>query len=154
MNTWIIIVSMVFLILIDQLTKIWAVKALMLGAPIKLLENVLHLHYVSNYGAAWGIFSGKQIFLIILTSVIIIGMFIYMLRLPHNQYGRWARIAFTLIISGAIGNLIDRMTLGYVRDFIYFILIDFPIFNIADVLVVTGVGLLIIVLFITKDGEA
>lgn len=142
---------MICLIVLDQLTKTWAVNVLMSGGPIKIWENVLHLHYISNYGAAWGIFSGKQVFLILLTSVIIIGMIIYMRRLPQNQFGRWAKLAFILIISGAIGNLIDRIVLGYVRDFIYFALIDFPIFNIADVLVVSGVILMMITLFCIKE---
>lgn len=150
---WIIIICMCSFILIDQITKIWAVKALRLGGPIKIWTNVLHLHYISNYGAAWGIFSGKQAFLIILTSIIIIAMFIYMFKLPKNQFGYWAKISFILIISGAIGNLIDRVTLGYVRDFIYFALIDFPIFNVADMLVVIGVALMMITLFCAKEGD-
>lgn len=151
MNIVIIIISMICLILLDQITKAWAVAVLIPGGPIKIWENVFHLHYISNYGAAWGIFSGKQIFLILLTSVIIIGMLIYMSKLPQNQFGHRAKIAFILIISGAIGNLIDRIFLGYVRDFIYFAFIDFPIFNIADVLVVVGVAFMIITLFYSEE---
>lgn len=141
------IISMITLIAIDQLSKIWAVQTLAAGTDIKLWEGVFHFRYLSNYGAAWGIFSGKQGFLIALTSLIIIGMFWYIRKVPRTVAGKWARVAMTLIISGAIGNLIDRLTLGYVRDFLYFILIDFPIFNVADILVVAGVGLLMIVTF-------
>lgn len=143
----IIIISMITLIAMDQLTKIWAVQTLGSGMDIKLWEGVFHLHYLSNYGAAWGILSGKKVFLILLTSIIIVGMFWYMVKIPQTVWGKWAKIAFVLTISGAIGNLIDRLTLGYVRDFLYFILIDFPIFNVADILVVVGVSLLMIVIF-------
>ena len=131
---------------IDQLTKIWAVYTLMNQEDIKIWENVFHFHYVKNEGAAWGILSGKQGFLIIITSIIIIGMLIYIRQLPKSKWGNWGRVAFVLIISGAIGNLIDRLFLGYVRDFIYFILINFPVFNVADMFVVVGVALLMIVL--------
>lgn len=140
------IILIAVLVIIDQLSKVWAVSSLGSGMDIKLWEGVFHFHYLSNYGAAWGIFSGKQVFLIALTSVIIIGMILYIRKLPHTVWGKWARVAFVLIISGAIGNLIDRISLGYVRDFIYFILIDFPIFNVADILVVVGVALLMIVM--------
>lgn len=143
----IVIISMIVLIAFDQLTKIWAVHTLGTGMDIKLWEGVFHFHYLSNYGAAWGIFSGKQVFLVSLTSIIIIGMIWYLGKLPHTPSGKWAKIALVLIISGAIGNLIDRLILGYVRDFLYFILIDFPIFNVADILVVVGVILLMIIMF-------
>lgn len=138
------IISIMGLILVDQLTKIWAVQTLAAGTDIYIWKNVFHLHYISNYGAAWGILSGKQYFLILLTSLIIVGMLYYMCKLPKTKWGGWTKIAFIMIVSGAIGNLIDRISLGYVRDFLYFILIDFPIFNVADILVVVGVGLLMI----------
>lgn len=149
----IMIVCVLALIGIDQLTKVWAVHALGSGMDIKLWEGVFHFHYISNYGAAWGILSGRKFFLIGLTSLIIIGMIWYMRKLPHTIWGQWSRVAFVLIISGAIGNLIDRLFLGYVRDFLYFILINFPIFNVADILVVVGVGLLMIVMFFGELAE-
>lgn len=145
---FIVVISVALLILIDQMSKIWAVNTLGTGMDIQIWEGVFHLHYISNYGAAWGMLSGKQTFLIIFTSIIIIGIIYYMTKLPHNKEGFWTKIALVMIISGAIGNLIDRVTLGYVRDFLYFILIDFPIFNIADILVVVGVGVLMLAMFL------
>lgn len=149
----IMIMCMLILIGVDQLTKVWAVNTLANGMDIKLWEGIFHFHYISNYGAAWGIFSGKKFFLIGLTSLIIIGMIWYMRKLPHTLSGKWSKVAFVLIISGAIGNLIDRLFLGYVRDFLYFILIDFPIFNVADILVVVGVGLLMIIMLFGELDE-
>ncbi|MBP3886647.1 MAG: signal peptidase II [Cellulosilyticum sp.] len=145
---FIVVISMALLILIDQMTKVWAVNTLANGMDIRIWEGVFHLHYISNYGAAWGMLSGKQTFLIMFTSIIIIGMIYYMTKLPHNKEGFWTKVALVMIMSGAIGNLIDRVTLGYVRDFLYFILIDFPIFNIADILVVVGVGVLMLAMFL------
>lgn len=147
------IVIIMILVGIDQLTKIWAVAALAGGngtvsgtADMLIWPDVFHLHYTPNTGAAWGILSGKQALLIIVTSIIIIGMLFYIRQFPKTRWGNWGRFAFVLIISGAIGNWIDRLFLGYVRDFLYFVLINFPVFNVADMFVVVGVGLLMIVL--------
>lgn len=147
------IAIIMILVGIDQLTKIWAVATLaggngaISGTTDQLIwPNVFHLHYIPNPGAAWGILSGKQTLLIIITSIIIVGMLFYIRQFPKTKWGNWGKIAFVLIISGAIGNLIDRLFLGYVRDFLYFILINFPVFNVADMFVVIGVSLLMIVL--------
>lgn len=147
------IVSVIALVIIDQWTKVWAVRTLGSGMDLYWWKNVFHLHYISNDGAAWGLFGGKQVFLIIITLLIIVGMIYCMTQLPQTKWKKWYMVAFVLIISGAIGNLIDRMVLGYVRDFLYFVLIDFPIFNVADILVVCGVGLLIVMLFIGEHEE-
>lgn len=144
--------AILMMIAIDQVSKVWAVSALGQGRDIKLIEGIFHLHYLENNGAAWGIFSGKQSFLILLTSVITIGMLVYLVRLPREE--KSYRLALMLIISGAVGNLIDRVDLGYVRDFLYFKWIDFPIFNVADIFVVCGVILLmIVILFMDKSKE-
>lgn len=144
MTAFVMIIIMMALIGLDQLTKWWAVQTLASGHEIKIWEGVLHFTYLENRGAAWGIFSGKQIFLIILTAVIIVAMLVYLFKMSKSQENLGYKIAFILIISGAIGNLIDRIRLQYVIDFIYFKLIDFPIFNVADILVVCGVFLLML----------
>lgn len=148
---FIIVLGIFALVISDQLTKIWAVSHLEAGGDIAIWENVFHLQYISNYGAAWGIFSGKQFLLIGFTAIIIVGMMIYMFKMPKENQSHWMKVAFMLIMSGAIGNLIDRIHLGYVRDFLYFKLIDFPIFNVADILVVTGVGLLLLLILISDS---
>lgn len=138
---------------IDQLTKVWATHTLGDGTSIAIWDGVFHLQYVKNTGAAFGMLGGKQTFLIIITSVIIIGMFIYYHKLPKTILGKWTKVAFVMIISGAIGNLIDRVFLNYVRDFLYFKLINFPVFNVADILVVVGVGLLVITMVLSEVEE-
>ncbi len=141
----------IILIAIDQISKVWAVNTLAAGngsSPgmdsIELWQGVFHLQYTANRGGAWGILHGKQWLLILITIIIIIGMLFFIKHLPKSKWGGLSKIAFILVISGAIGNLIDRVLLNYVRDFLYFILIDFPIFNFADILVVVGVGMLMV----------
>lgn len=139
---------MISLVGLDQLTKMWATAALSGGKDIAVWTNVFHLHYVKNTGAAFGILGGKQILLIVITGTITIVMLFYLRKLPQTFWGKWAKFSFILIISGAIGNLIDRIFLNYVRDFLYFKLIDFPVFNIADICVVVGVGILLVVMLL------
>ena len=157
-----IVIGLIIIVLVaaDQLSKMWAVERLanhvsnIAGSQdILIWPNVFHLHYIPNYGAAWGMLEGKKIFLILVTGIIVIGMIYYFNKLPHTKWGSLARMALVMIISGAIGNLIDRIWLGYVRDFLYFKLINFPIFNVADILVVVGVGLLMIVFLFGKLDE-
>ena len=154
MNIIAVIIGII-LIVIDQISKVWAVNTLAAGngavpgtESIEIWKNVFHLQYTANRGGAWGILSGKQGILILITSIIIIGMLFFIRHLPKTKWGDFSKIAFILVISGAVGNLIDRVLLGYVRDFFYFILIDFPIFNVADVLVVVGMGMLILSMFL------
>ncbi|WP_010167502.1 signal peptidase II [Candidatus Epulonipiscium viviparus] len=128
----------IILIVADQLVKRWAVNTLQGAADIPIIQDVFHFAYVENRGAAFGMFQDRQWFFIIITIIVLGGILFYWPRIPHTKLGTFYKISLTLIISGAIGNLIDRVFLGYVVDMFYFILIDFPVFNIADVCVVTG----------------
>jgi signal peptidase II len=144
--TIIILIIIGGLVAIDQISKIWAVNTLGSGQDILVWENVFHLTYIQNRGAAFGMLQGKQWLLIPVTILVLIGMIVYFKKLPSTKSGTWAKVSLVLIISGAIGNLIDRILLSYVRDFLYFRLIDFPVFNIADTFVVIGVGVLLLVI--------
>lgn len=134
------------LIILDQISKIWASAVLSNGRDILVWKNVFHLSYIENTGAAFGMLQGKQWFLIIMTIIVLIGITFYFKRIPANPSGKWMRLSFTLVIAGAIGNLIDRLFLNYVRDFLYFSLINFPVFNLADIFVVMGVCVLLAVI--------
>ncbi|PHV71138.1 signal peptidase II [Sporanaerobium hydrogeniformans] len=153
MAIWTIVVIL-GLVGLDQVTKIWAVQKLSNGQDISLWPDVFHLTYVENRGAAFGMLQNKQWFFIVITGIVLVGLIWYYKKLPVTFWGKMSRISFVCIISGAIGNLIDRIMLNYVRDFFYFKLIDFPVFNIADILVVGGVGLLLLVILMgEKDFE-
>ncbi len=134
---------------IDQLTKYIIVHNFMLYETKPLINGVFQLNYIRNTGSAWGMLSGKIPFLLIITAIVIAAIF----YIYHNisDYKRYNPLKYSLIIllGGAIGNLIDRIRLGYVVDFFDFCLINFPVFNVADIFITVSMGL-IIILFIFK----
>lgn len=131
-------------ILIDQITKWLVVTYMELGESIPLIENFLYLTSHRNKGAAWGILQGKMWFFYIVTTIVIIGIVMFIQRLKqHEKLVGWS---LGLMLGGAIGNFIDRLFRKEVVDFIntYIFTYDFPIFNIADSALVIGVGLFFI----------
>lgn len=141
--TIIIILSIIFLI-IDQITKILVVNSLVPGENIEIIKNIFSIIYTNNTGAAFSILLGKRIFLIVV-AILIIGILLYYIK-KNKVDGKLNIIAFSLIIGGSLGNLIDRIVRGCVVDFIFIKLgsYNFPIFNVADTLIVVGVFLLLI----------
>ena len=133
-------------IFLDQLTKWLAVKFLSPIDTQPLWEGVLHLTYVENRGAAFGMLSGQRYVFMIISTVMIIGMAFYLFAgmCENLLYG----ISVSMIVSGGIGNMIDRIAAGYVVDFIDFRLIDFAVFNGADSFVCVGAGLLVLALIL------
>lgn len=132
----IIIIS--FLIAIDQITKYLAYTLLMPIGQVHIIEGLFSLTYVENRGAAFGILQGARWFFIVSTMTILIGIFLYCRNLPKGKPFNYIRISMLFITAGAIGNLIDRVLLGYVIDFLHITFINFPVFNIADIYVVMG----------------
>lgn len=153
-KNWIIAaVLLVLLIALDQVTKVLAVKHLSAG-PVTLIPGVFQLYYLENRGAAFGILQNRQIFFYIITIVIVAAVIWFYVKLPANRKYRSLRITCVFLTAGAIGNFIDRMVLHYVRDFFYFVLIDFPIFNVADIYVTcSAIFLIISILFLYKDED-
>ena len=133
-------------IALDQLTKWLAVKFLSPIDTLPLIEDVLHLTYVENRGAAFGMLADHRWVFIIISTVTIIAMLyvLFSARLPNKLY----TVSVSMIISGGIGNMIDRTVLGYVVDFIDFRLINFAVFNGADSFVCVGAGILILALIL------
>ena len=130
-------------ILIDRVTKIWAIEVLSKFSQVIVIKDLFSLLYLQNKGAAFGILQGKLYFLTIVTIVVVVGMIYYIIK--YRPRSKLIRISFSLIISGALGNLLDRMFYKYVVDFISIHFKDiyyFPVFNIADVMVVIGTALL------------
>ncbi|WP_110942680.1 signal peptidase II [Geosporobacter subterraneus] len=124
-------------LIIDQLSKYLTVIYLKTIESYPLINNIFHLTYAENTGAAFSMFSGKQPLLIILTLIIIVALLFYLIRnLKTDQV--FLKFSLSLIIGGALGNLIDRIRLNYVVDMLDFTLINYPVFNMADVFVVSG----------------
>lgn len=149
-----LILSTFFLTVLDQWTKHLAVTHLQNQSDISLIDGVLSLHYLENRGAAFGVFQNRQGAFFILTVVILAFILYVLWRMPVTKKYLPVRIFCFFLTSGALGNLIDRIRLKYVIDFIYFSLIDFPVFNVADIYVtVSMIVLLLLVLFYYKDED-
>lgn len=141
------ILDLCFLLGLDQYTKKLAISHLKGRPPYVLLNRILELSYLENTGAAFSSFAGKQIFLITLTTLVILAVAWKFLTLPSSRRYDGMRLCLLLIVSGAVGNLIDRLKNRYVVDFIYFVPINFPKFNVADIYITVGVALLAALLF-------
>ena len=143
----------ILLIFLDQITKYAAVKYLKDQASIVLIDGVFELTYLENRGAAFGMLQNKQVFFIIAT-VLVLGViaYFYLKRIPNERRFIWLDAVAILFFAGAIGNFIDRVMQNYVVDFFSFVLINFPIFNVADIYVVVGMFLFIFLgLFYYKE---
>ena len=141
------VVLIVLAIGVDQGIKYFAADLLQGGNSVEAIPNFLSFTYVENRGAAFGIFANRQWFFIMIALVILaVAVYIYVL-LPQDRYYHPLRLCALLVGAGAIGNMIDRIVHHYVIDFLYFSLIDFPVFNVADCYVVIGAVLLILLLF-------
>ncbi|NJK63684.1 MAG: lipoprotein signal peptidase [Synechococcaceae cyanobacterium SM2_3_1] len=128
-------------VIADQLTKRWAVQTLMPGPELQIWPEVFHLTYVENTGAAWSLFEQSGGFLKWISLVVAVALIVFALRVPRMS--GWEQAGYGLILAGAVGNGIDRFIQGYVVDFLNFTLINFPVFNIADVAINLGVACLI-----------
>ena len=141
------LILIMVLVSIDQLTKLLIYNSLGVFQSIPIIDNVFHITYVKNFGAAFNIFQGKTNFLIVITIAIIIGAIIYLI-LKHKVLQPMIKVSMSLIISGGIGNIIDRCRVGFVVDFLDFR--HFPVFNFADICVTTGCALLIIHMILSE----
>ena len=137
---------------LDQLTKWLAVTYLKGEASFPLWEGVLHFTYVENTGAAFGSFKDHRWFFMITSTVMIIALVAYYLAARPKDWVTVTALAF--ITGGGIGNMIDRILLGYVVDFVDFTLINFAVFNVADAFVCVGVGLMCLALILESRAEA
>ena len=146
------IIFAAFLIALDQITK-YAVRIRLKPVyNIDIIPGWFSLTYVENRGAAFGILKEKKIFLVGLTALVIIVMILYIIK--NKNLGMKYRMALLFIISGAIGNLIDRVAKSFVTDMFHFYVgnrFDFPVFNLADVYVVCGTIFLTLCLIFSKD---
>lgn len=142
------------LIAADQTTKYFAIEKLMNQKPWVVWDGVFELHYLENRGAAFGMLQGQKVFFVLIT-VIILAVIVYVLvKAPYQKMYTKLHITLVFIASGAIGNLIDRIRYDYVVDFLYFSLINFPIFNVADIYVtLSSIYLVILLLFVYKESD-
>ena len=148
------ILAILLFIFLDQFTKYLAVVKLKYNPPYVLIDGVLEFNYLENKGADFGMLQDKKTLFIFMTVIMLTVVFYVLLKLPNEKkFVSW-QIFLCLICAGGVGNMIDRVRFDYVVDFIYFVLIDFPVFNLADILITIGTVLFfIVILFFTKEEE-
>lgn len=148
------IVILVCSIALDQFTKYLAVLKLKDKASIPIIKDVFELSYLENRGAAFGMLQDQKVFFVMVAIVIISVIAFILYKTPdHRKYIKLHMI-LVLIAGGAVGNMMDRIRYDYVVDLFYFVLINFPIFNVADVYVTLATAyLVILLLFVYKEED-
>ena len=139
-----IFISILLLIFLDQAVKGYVVKEIPLGGMRRFIPKVVSLTYLKNSGAAFSMLENQQWFFTIITILAMGAAFVYLYR--HIKGSLWLLLGLTLIISGGIGNFIDRLRQGFVVDMFHLDFMNFAIFNVADIYLTIGVGLLLIYL--------
>lgn len=142
----------IMIVILDQLSKLAAIRYLKDKKPYIIIDNFFQLHYVENRGAAFGILQHKRGFFIVITLAILIFVSLYLVK-HYDILNKFSKLGIALLIGGATGNFIDRIRFGYVVDFISFKLInryDFPVFNIADIAIVVSTILIVFLVMFDK----
>lgn len=145
---WWKLLLFVGLVVVDLVTKYVIVDVV--GKHIDIIDNVIAISPTQNFGAGFSILQNQTWLLIVITLVFLAGYVVFDIK--YNSKSKLYNIASALVFAGAIGNLIDRIFFGYVRDFIYLEFINFPIFNVADMCLTFGVILLAVHILFSKDG--
>ncbi len=147
-------ICIIILVAFDQFTKYLACLHLQDKPAIKLIDGVLELNFLKNRGAAFGLLQNQKIFFIFVAVLILFVIAYVLFKMPDEKKYIILHVLLVMIASGAIGNMIDRFRQDYVVDFIYFVLINFPIFNVADIYVTVSTFLFVILfLFYYKEED-
>ena len=148
------IIAVLLMIVLDQAVKLWALTSLQAQHTIPLIENMFHLTYVENRGAAFSLFAqfdSRWIFVALACVITVVILIALQKNYMQTVLGRWSLV---LIASGALGNAIDRVAHGFVVDLFDFRLIHFPVFNVADIFICIGGALFVIYfMFQHKDKQ-
>ena len=137
------------IVLADQLSKAGAVDLAARRGSTVLIPGMIGLTCTYNYGASWGILSGKTVFLLVLTALVCIAVFTALLL--HKPKSLLARVSLAMVLGGAVGNALDRLADGFVTDMIETLFMDFPIFNVADCFITVGGVLFCLSVFLEEN---
>lgn len=148
------LILVIVLLVLDQYTKYLAIIKLKGQSAYVLIDGVLELQYLENRGSAFGMLQNQKYFILFVGVVFLAFIFFFLFKLPQQKKFCSMHILLSCIITGGIGNMIDRIRFDFVVDFISFILIDYPIFNVADCYIVCGtIVLFILFLFVYKEKD-
>ena len=147
------IIIVVTVLAIDLITKYIVATIIELHQPIVIIKNFFEITYVKNIGAGFSILQGQQVLLSLIAGVVVIAMIVWLFK--NKDENPILRYTVALMMAGALGNLVDRVYLGYVRDFLSFNIFgyDFPVFNVADMALSIGVAILFLLTLLQKEGE-
>ncbi len=155
-----ITIGILIFIAIDQITKVIAFNNLKGNDSIVLIKNIFSLTYIENKGAAWGLFAGKMGIFVIVTMIVVPVLILFIFRIQkvkrtidNKRSYSILQMLIVVLISGAIGNCIDRVSRGFVVDFFEFTFIDFPVFNVADCYITVGTTMLILLVMFALSDE-
>ena len=139
-----IYIVMIPFLIIDIVSKFIISRICTLNNSVSVINNFFSITYTHNYGGAWSILSSSTLFITVISIIVITGIIYYMYK--HKINNNFEKMGYILLLSGAIGNLIDRIIYGYVIDFLDFNIFgyNFPIFNIADICIVCGIFIIVI----------
>ncbi len=148
----ILIIALVMIL--DQISKHWIEIHTELHGHVEIIKDFFYITYTKNTGAAWSILTGQVSLLAVISVIEIIIIAVFLCRM-HKEKHFWYRLSLSLMLGGALGNLIDRVMLGYVRDFLHFYPFgySFPVFNIADCGITVGMGIVIVLMFLEEKNE-
>lgn len=147
-------VIMLLLLGFDQLTKYLVIVHLKDNPAISLIDGVLELEYLENRGSAFGILQNQKFFILFVGIVFMAVILFFLFKLPQDKKFRIVHVLLSAVVAGGLGNMIDRFRFDFVVDFISFVLIHFPVFNVADCyIVVSTIGLFILFMFVYKEKD-
>lgn len=146
--------TMLVLLLLDQLTKYLALTRLKGNPAVVLIDGVLELQYVENTGMAFSLFQDRKVFILAMGFLVMAAILFFLFRIPEGKRFRIVHVLLAALIAGALGNIIDRIRFDFVVDFISFVLIHYPVFNVADCyIVVSAILLFILFMFVYREEE-
>ncbi|MCM1091579.1 MAG: signal peptidase II [Muribaculum sp.] len=144
----------VALLLLDQYTKYLAINRLKGKPAFVLFDGVLELQYLENRGSAFGMLQNQKFFILFVGIIFLIVILFFLFKLPERKRYVRVHLLLSVIIAGGVGNMIDRFRFDYVVDFISFVLINYPIFNVADIYIVLGtLSLFILFMFVYQEKD-
>ena len=148
------VVVMLVLLSLDQLTKYLAIINLKNHPAVVLWDGVLELNYLENRGSAFGMLQNQKFFILCIGVLFLAVILFFLFKLPEEKKFCAVHILLSAIVAGGVGNMIDRLRFDYVVDFISFVLIHFPIFNVADCyIVVATIVLFLLFLFVFEEKD-
>ena len=147
-----IYITAIIIFIIDQISKVIISSYIGLNSSVRIIKNFFYLTYTNNTGASFGILKNSRVLLIVLSIIALVILLRYISTFKETKYNI---LGLGFLMGGIIGNLLDRVLFGYVRDFLNFYIIgyDFPVFNIADICIVLGVFILIISILKGEDSN-